>query len=958
MTKQLRTNQLEAINNVVNNNFKSGIIYQATGTGKSILAFEIIKEYNNRNLNDTIFWICEHKFILMELFNKNSDFLQYIGKNLKILNYTEKKPSDWVQQVNNCDKGAFVIINRSFLVSQKRYEKLINYPKLIIHDECHSIKNKTTQEFYNFLLQENYSFNAIGLSATPEKYIFPFDNIIHTYNLLDACIDNIIVRPKIYWFKKETPITFEEIIQECKPLIENLSYKKIVVWCGLIEHAYKLANIWKQYFSNYLVAIDTSRQLNSDEFSLFDEFKERENNAILFCAGKHREGSDIKNLDGCIFLDKVSQRNPKTFIQCLGRVLRMQENKKYGLIIDVKAKSAYDLVKRLSVYINNNNDFPYSYKYNYNEKGNIKINELFIDGLDNNSEMENLEEKFDKENIKRRFKRELPNEPLYIERYEYEINLICEKNLLSYIIFAIEILEITSDIPHITRGSCGSSLVCYLLGISNIDPIKYNIKFERFLNSFRNNLPDIDFDFPHELRDDIFFRLEKKWPGKIARISNHVHFHEKSAKRVALNTLGYKKFIGKYEIDDFIRGLNTDERMQLENMVKNLENTFRMYSLHCGGIIFYPEGVPELLKLTSKSTKVINQITLNKYDIAADKKFKIDILSSRGLTQLLYNNKNLKSIDFAEIQVDPNVMSIFKTGNNIGITLAESPLCRKAMTKLKPDTIEDLALLLAVIRPAARDNRDLDKRDYNGIVYDDDAIDIIGKIMNVSNSEADRYRRAYIKNDNTIVEEMFSKLNEIDTQILKDKIKNLHGYSFCKAHAFSYAQLIYKLAHDKYYREKEFWISSLKNSESSYKKWVHLYEARRAGVTDNDIRMINDKSIYSESRKNDYAGLSEMEQMKKYGVWNMNFANFINGMYAYQRNGVYYFRGLIASMKVRTNGKGRVVIAYLGVSSGKYIEVVIKGFRNFTPKAIGIMGSGQINESTITSVSAKYFKYF
>ena len=66
-----------------------------------------------------------------------------------------------------------------------------------------------------------------------------------------------------------------------------------------------------------------------------------------------------------------------------------------------------------------------------------------------------------------------------------------------------------------------------------------------FLNKYRNNLPDIDFDFPHILRDDIFYMLEKKWPGKIARISNHVHYHEKSAKREALRNLGYKGFIGK-----------------------------------------------------------------------------------------------------------------------------------------------------------------------------------------------------------------------------------------------------------------------------------------------------------------------------------------------------------------------------------------------------------------------------
>ena len=92
-----------------------------------------------------------------------------------------------------------------------------------------------------------------------------------------------------------------------------------------------------------------------------------------------------------------------------------------------------------------------------------------------------------------------------------ELKLIKKKKLESYLIRAVSILKITNYIPHVTRGSCGSSLVCYLLGISNVDPIKMDISFSRFLNRYRNNLPDIDFDFPHYLRDEVFLKLELKW---------------------------------------------------------------------------------------------------------------------------------------------------------------------------------------------------------------------------------------------------------------------------------------------------------------------------------------------------------------------------------------------------------------------------------------------------------------
>ena len=79
---------------------------------------------------------------------------------------------------------------------------------------------------------------------------------------------------------------------------------------------------------------------------------------------------------------------------------------------------------------------------------------------------------------------------------------------------------------YLLRGSCGSSLVCYLLGISHIDPVKFNICFSD-LNEFRSSMPDIDYDFPHNQRADIFLEYIR-WPGTVARIGNHVHYHEKS----------------------------------------------------------------------------------------------------------------------------------------------------------------------------------------------------------------------------------------------------------------------------------------------------------------------------------------------------------------------------------------------------------------------------------------------
>ena len=945
----LKNNQINAINRVLKNDFTSGVIQHATGTGKSVIGINIIKQFIEKYPNSNIMWLCEFKTIINELFNNElfSRELSILNDTYNIFNYSENKDKNWIDVINKSEIPFILFINRAYLVSGEKYNKLLKNIDLIIHDECHSIKNKTTQKFYNFINDKNYK--VIGLSATPLK-IFPFNNIIHTYTLYDALINNDLVTPQIVWFTKSTKLTNIEIINELFKIIKKLPYKKIIIWCGLIKECNELALLWKEYYKDFVICVDTSQNSNN-KLGNFDDFKKLEKNGLLFCAAKHREGSDIKNLDGCIFMDRVSKRTPKTFIQCIGRVLRLQKGKDYGLIVDIKAKSAYDVIKRMAIYLNNDNKFPYDYNYYYNDNNQIKINNLII--KDNNYICNDnlLNNDIDIKKIINKFKINIINEERYTKRLDIELKLFVEKDLLKYLYFAIDILELTKDIPHITRGSCGSSLLCYYLGISHVDPVKYNIKFERFLNIYRNNLPDIDFDFPHSSRDEIFFRLEKKWPGKIARISNHVHYHEKSATRAVLKELGHTKFIGKYEINEYINKLSKKEKDEIQKRVKLLENKFRMYSLHCGGIVFYPEGVPDVLKHVAKSQNVINQITLNKYDISNEKRFKIDILSSRGLTQLFEVNPELAFKNFKDITVDNNVMELFQKGRNIGITLSESPLIKKAMIEIQPKNISDLALMLAIIRPAAKEVNDKDIINNDDLIYDDDAIDFIAKYCNVDYAKADYYRRGIVKYDKDITKEVYSVLNKD----LQSKLDGLHGYGFCKAHAYSYAELVYKIAYIKYYQPFEFWKATLKNCESSYRSWVHYFEAKICNV---DFKMIKqDKdSIYCKTKNDMIYKLNHTEHFAKYGIWNLKIDLFYPNCYGYISNNKYYYKGIVASIKVLD----KIIIYFICIGINKYIEIVIdkKKMNNSNFKKIGVKGFGNLQESSIISVKSLINSYF
>jgi superfamily II DNA or RNA helicase len=965
-TIPLRPNQQTAIDTTIANDFNSGIHFHATGSGKSLIAIHIILEYYARFKEHNIMWICEKKSILIDQFNikniRDKNCTEIIRK-FNILNFSENKLKNWYDSVNAAkywNKPVLLIINRAFLTSSENYKNIKLPFHLIIHDECHTF-NASTKKFYeNMFLKSN--IKCIGFSATPRLDYKPYDKIISTYSIYDAYKDKMIVPPVIKWFTCDALLEQTEIVQIIKDLIEKeseLVYKKVIIWCGMIELCTQMAQLWQQYFRDYLICVDTSK--DQTEFASYSDFQEIDTKALLFCAGKHREGSDIKNLDACIFLDKVETRCPKVFVQCIGRVLRLDKagKKKYGLVIDVKAKSSYNIINNISKYLYlPDNIFPWTFDYKiiYQKDKLIKINSLQMSdhistdaNVDANVEQwmptfTNLQECTNI--IQNMFVRPCPNDDLYINRLNMEIELLYNKNLVFYLFQAIEILKMTHDIPHITRGSCGSSLVCYLLGISHVDPILNKVNFARFLNNYRNNLPDIDLDFPHNLREEVFLKIELKWPNKVARISNHVFFHDKSAMRQAIRNAGIKKFIGKYDINNELKKLSYDKQLFIKQEKEKLENTFRCFSLHCGGIVYYPNGVPKdiLLNVNRNKTTSIKQIVLNKEQIAKDKNFKIDILSSRGLSQCFEINK-YKQLDFESFFYDEKTFAMLHKGDNLGITLGESPLMRLAFIKIKPKTIYELAICLAIIRPAAKDARNC-KEFYeikDHIIFDDDAIDIISKEFNVSDEEADKYRRGFAKGCKETIMQFKQIIQHLDKDKQKQLMKKLHNlskYGFCKAHALSYAQLIWKLAYMKAHYPLEFWKATLNNCDSSYKKWVHLYEAKLAGVNIlNKQLKKDDVSIYANNRRKKLDCYSPQEQLLKYGYWKMDSLSFFPDCYLQITNGIYSYNGIIAAFRYKN--KKEILLVYIGVGPRQYIQVNIDKPKVSLTNKIGVKGVGQ-----------------
>ena len=954
----LRQNQIDALNISKNNDFESGIHYHATGSGKSWIAMHLLNDYYNKYPDKNVLWICERKDILIQQFSKQTlkdRNFDKILKNYNVLDFVTNKKVSWYDSLNSSKywkKSFLCIINRCYLVSQKKYEKITNTIDLIIHDECHSIENKTTQLFYNWI-KENYpNCKIIGFSATPEK-IEPLTNILSEYNIYNAFMDNVILPPKIVWIKSESKLTNTNILTIAKSEIDLLPYKKIIVWCGIIDECIDLAKKWKTYYKDYDICIDfnnITKYTIDNDFKDFEYFYNKSQNAILFCAIKHREGSDIPNVDGCIFLDLVCSRSQRVFIQCMGRVLRKDtlNKKKYGLVLDVRAHSTIQICNRIQYYLKLDNIFPWDYSV---KKIIIDGKSHFINSLimtkNNKINNDNNDILFNRNSINKYFVRTIPNEK-YKERLDKELDLIESKNLIKNLVIAVEILELTKDIPHVTRGSCGSSLVCYMLGISHTDPIKYNISFARFLNKFRDTLPDIDFDFPHYLRDEVFLKLYQKWGDKIARISNHNYYHEKSALRKSLQINGINKFISKYDIKKELKTYDSDLRKKILSKQKELIGQFRGFSLHCGGIIYFEEGVPKRYILDDNT--LFKQVILNKKDVSDSKSFKIDILSSRGLSQLYYCN-SLNNIDFNMHIGDQKTIDLLSSGDNIGITLAETPLIRKAFLLVKPKTITDVAICLAIIRPAAKNSKkdfELGCFDRTNIVFDDDIIFILKKILKCDEDLADKIRREYIKGNKKIKDIVDKYINKKNDKKFKNILSDVGKYGFCKAHALSYAQLVWQLAYQKANFPEKFWKSTLKNVCSCYRKWVHIYEARCNNVYLNKNK---EKSIYSKKKQakiSDYN--NQLSQLRKFGYWNMTSDNFYKDCYYFINNNNYIFRGLIASSR---NLKYNTTILFVGVSKNKYIEIVVNGDIYYNTTKVIVKGRGKLINKLYQTINCK-----
>ena len=473
----------------------------------------------------------------------------------------------------------------------------------------------------------------------------------------------------------------------------------------------------------------------------------------------------------------------------------------------------------------------------------------------------------------------------YQKRLNHEINIICKMNYASYFLIVSDYIKWAKshDIPvGPGRGSGAGSLVAWCLSITDVDPLKFDLIFERFLNPDRISMPDFDIDFCEDKRDLLFQYLSKKYPGSVAHI---ITFGKLKARMVIRDVgrvmglpYGFVDSICKMIPFDPSRPMNLNQCInsepKLQKLVKEdkrverlirlslkLEGLNRNFATHAAGVVIADKDLSETVPLyrDPSSNLLLPSTQFDMYSAENAGLIKFDFLGLKTLTVInktktLINYKK-QDFDIKKIKYDDQkVYDLLSTGKTVGLFQLESAGMRDALTQMKPNCLEDIIALVALYRPGPMSNipvyndckhgkREPDylhpklekilKPTYGVIIYQEQVMQIAQTLSGFTAGEADLLRRAMGKKKRTELERQKTRFVEgaFKNGISKDiaagiflKIEPFAEYGFNKSHAAAYAIIAYQTAYLKTYFPQEFFAASMSMELSNQKKLSEFCE--------------------------------------------------------------------------------------------------------------------------------------
>ena len=649
-----------------------------------------------------------------------------------------------------------------------------------------------------------------------------------------------------------------------------------------VEEIYKKLN--QKYKNNFYIEIQRHGDQNEKSFEIFNLNLSKKLNIPIIASHE------------VYYIDK-SMFEAHDALMCIGSKTYLNDKNRLKLSDQHYIKSSEEMAKifsDLEEALENNYNLPFRCSFrpvhskpilpNISSEKGINAEQLIIQESE-----EGLIQKF--VNIFSKNKDDLLNDKKFMkykERLDHEIKIITEMNYASYFLIVSDYIKWAknNNIPvGPGRGSGAGSLVAWCLSITDIDPIKFNLIFERFLNPDRISMPDFDIDFCEEKRDLVFEYLSKKYKDSVAHI---ITFGKLKARMVIRDVgrvlglpYGFVDSICKMIPFDPSRPMNLTEcinreaRLQklinedkrvkrLVDLSLKLEGLNRNVATHAAGVVIADKNLTEVVPLYKdpSSNLLLPSTQFDMYSAENAGLVKFDFLGLKTLTVISKTEELVKNI-IKEFKIeninyeDQKVFDLLSSGKTVGLFQIESSGMRDALIQMKPDRLEDIIALVALYRPGPMSNipiyndckhgkREPDylhpklekilKPTYGVIIYQEQVMQIAQSLSGFTAGEADILRKAMGKKKRTELEKQKQRFiegasnNGISKEIAAGiflKIEPFAQYGFNKSHAAAYATIAYQTAFLKTYYPHQFFAASMTMELSNQNKLSEFYEELR-----------------------------------------------------------------------------------------------------------------------------------
>ena len=590
---------------------------------------------------------------------------------------------------------------------------------------------------------------------------------------------------------------------------------------------------------------------------IYEKLKYKDNVYIGFCNDIEKNNALLIS-DKIVYVDNVRCLFKKDisylkYLKMLNDNFVYNDNAYYKTSSFEDIQTTYEFSKQINLEIPF--DKKYIPKYNNSDNNYEYLKKLCILGLN------------------KRFNGKVSNK--YKERILYELDVINKMGFVDYflIVYDYVLYAKKNDIfvgPG--RGSAAGSLVSYSLGITNIDPIKYDLLFERFLNINRKKMPDIDIDFESDKRINMIEYVKNKYG--FDKVAVGLTFNNYKAKLI-LRDLAKILKVDSNVFDKFIKNINSSlslkENYQNEKVKKyiemyselknlydisyHLEGLKKNTSTHAAGVIISSEKLGKIIPITNEDGTLktgIEMPYLEKIGL-----LKMDFLALEKLNIISKVSKKIKNFNINNIPLDDKkTLKIFYDADTDDIFQFESSYAKSVLDKLKITSFNELIVSLALVRPGANkqideylknkkeginltgDLNDILGSTYGTIIYQEQVMKIFEKVGGYSLFEADDIRVAISKKKEDIINAQHDKFvsggikngySKEFVEKLFNKIKEFGGYGFNKSHSVAYALVSYQMAYLKANYPKEFMFYLLENNKDISKCEKILSSLKNSG---------------------------------------------------------------------------------------------------------------------------------